>query len=188
MVNIRKLAWITRVFRQVHRKIAIVLFVFFFIISVTGLLLGWKKQTGLLAPTETGISPDASEWLSIDSLQALASQYLKDSVSADLSAEIDRIDIRMGKGIAKFLFADHYWGVQLDCTSGKLLSIEKRGSDLIEDIHDGTVLDHWLGTGENAMAGYTLIMGTSLLMLTVTGFWLWYGPKRIRKAKRAKHD
>jgi hypothetical protein len=26
-------------------------------------------------------------------------------------------------------------------------------------------------------------MGVSLLVFTITGFWLWYGPKRMRRNK-----
>ena len=175
-----------RSFRWLHRKIAIFLFFFFFVISTTGLLLGWKKKTGLLAPTQTGTSSNPEDWLTLDSLQKLAIKYLSDSISSKLSKEPDRIDIRPSKGIAKFVFADHYWGVQIDCTSGKLLLTEKRNSDLIEDIHDGTLLDKIFGTGENSMLGYTTIMGISLFMLTLTGFWLWYGPKRLRNARKRK--
>ena len=160
------------------------MFAFFLIISTTGFLLGWKKKTGLLAPTQKGISSNPAEWLTIDSLQKLAVQYLRDSVDSKLSVELDRIDIRPAKGIVKFVFIDHYWGLQIDCTSGKLLLIEKRKSDFIEDLHDGTILDRIFGTDENSMLGYTTIMGISLFMLTVTGFWLWYGPKRLRKTKR----
>ena len=160
------------------------MFVFFLIISTTGFLLGWKKKTGLLAPTQKGISSNPAQWLTIDSLQKLAVQYLHDSVDSKLSEELDRIDIRPTKGIVKFVFIDHYWGLQIDCTSGKLLLIEKRRSDFIEDIHDGTILDKIFGTDEKSMLGYTTIMGISLFMLTVTGFWLWYGPKRLRKTKK----
>ena len=183
-MNTQKQAKRIRSFRYLHRKIAIFLFVFFFIISITGLLLGWKKITGLLAPTQKGISTNAATWLTIDSLQKLAAQYLNDSVDNRLSVELDRIDIRPSKGIVKFVFIDHYWGLQIDCTSGKLLHIEKRNSDFIEDIHDGTILDKVFGTGEKSMLGYTTIMGLSLFLLTVTGFWLWYGPKRLRKNKK----
>lgn len=160
------------------------MFVFFLILSTTGFLLGWKKKTGLLAPTQNGISSNPAEWLTIDSLHKLAVKYLYDSVDANLSGELDRIDIRPGKGIAKFVFIDHYWGLQIDCTSGEILLIEKRNSDFIEDIHDGTILDKIFGTGENSMLGYTTIMGISLFMLTGTGFWLWYGPKHLRKTKK----
>lgn len=169
-----------------HRKIAIFLFVFFLIISITGFLLGWKKKTGLLSPTQKGISTNPAQWLTIDSLHKLAVNYLKDSVDAKLSNELDRIDIRPSKGIVKFVFMDHYQGLQIDCTSGKLLLIEKRTSDLIEDIHDGTILDKLFGTDERSMLGYTTIMGISLFMLVVSGFWLWYGPKRLRKRKKTE--
>jgi hypothetical protein len=64
--------------------------------------------------------------------------------------------------------------------------IEKRNSDLIEDIHDGSILDRLFETGEKSMLGYTTIMGVSLFMLTLTGFWLWYGPKRLRKMKKER--
>ena len=178
--------WV-RLFRWLHRKIAIPLLIFFFIISLTGLLLGIKKQTGLLAPTQKGASSDPSKWLPAAELNAKATRYLHDSVSKDLSTELDRIDIRPAKGIAKFIYANHYWGLQLDCTTGTLLSIEKRSSDFIEDIHDGSIIDSLFGTSnEQVKVGYTIIMGLSLLLLVISGFWLWYGPKRIRTQKRHK--
>jgi len=180
----KKQAKIIRFFRSIHRKIAICLFAFFFIISITGLLLGWKKKTGLLALTQKGVSTNPDGWLSVDSLNKLAVKYLHDSVDAKLSKELDRIDIRPSKGIVKFVFVDHYWGLQIDCTTGQLLSIEKRNSDFIEDIHDGTILDKLFGTDEQSMLGYTTVMGISLFLLTITGFWLWYGPKRLRKMKK----
>lgn len=180
----RQARWI-RWFRWLHRKIAIFLFIFFFITSVSGLLLGIKKQTGLLAPTHKGISSDLSTWLPVDSLQKIAIRVLHDSLSPDLSPEIDRIDIRPQKGIVKFVFKNHYNGLQIDGTTGKVLLIEKRKSDLIENIHDGSILDKIFGTDkEQVKVSYTLLMGTSLLMLVLSGFWLWYGPKRLRKNRR----
>lgn len=185
-MNTKKQAKLIRSFRYLHRKIAIFLFVFFLTISITGFLLGWKKKTGLLSPTQKGISTNPAQWLTIDSLHKLAVNYLKDSVDEKLSNELDRIDIRPSKGIAKFVFMDHYRGLQIDCTSGRLLLIEKRTSDLVEDIHDGTILDKLFGTDERSMLGYTTIMGISLFMLVVSGFWLWYGPKRLRKSKKTE--
>ncbi len=180
--------WI-RWFRWLHRKIAIFLFAFFLLIAVTGLLLGIKKQTGLLAPTQKGVSSDLSTWLPIDSLQKIAVRILKDSVAAGLSPEMDRIDIRPGKGIVKFVFKNHYRGLQLDGTTGQLLLIEKRKSDFIENIHDGSILDKLFGTsGEQVKVSYTLIMGLSLFMLVVTGFWLWYGPRRLRKSRKHRSE
>lgn len=185
MNTLSKQAKWLRGFRWLHRKIAIFLFAFFLIISITGLLLGIKKHTGLLAPTQKGISSDLSTWLPVDSLQRMAIKLLKDSVNGNLSTEIDRIDIRPKKGIAKFVFSDHFNALQLDGTTGKLLLVEKRRSDFIEKIHDGSILDKLFGTrNEQIKLTYTVIMGLSLFMLAVTGFWLWYGPKKIRKDRK----
>jgi len=185
MHNTKQQAKWIRGLRWLHRKIAIFLFVFFFIISVTGLLLGIKKQTGLLAPAQKGVSSDLATWLPVDSLQKIAVQILRDSVSPGLSTGIDRIDIRPQKGIVRFIFKDHYNGLQLDGTTGKLLLIEKRKSDFIENIHDGSILDKLFGTGgEQVKVSYTIIMGLSLFMLVLSGFWLWYGPKRLRKSRK----
>jgi hypothetical protein len=176
--------WI-RLFRSLHRKVSIPLFLFFMVMAVTGFLLGLKKNTGLLPPTQTGSSLNLSAWISVDSLADLAAGYLRDSVSCDLSPELDRIDYRPEKGIAKFIYKHHYWGLQLDCTTGELLSVEKRMSDFVESLHDGSVLDDLLGTeSEQFKVGYNAIMGISLFLLTASGFWLWYGPKRLRQLKR----
>jgi uncharacterized iron-regulated membrane protein len=175
-----------RRYRTWHKRVGLVLFIFFLVMAVTGLLLGMKKQTGLLAPTQKGMSADAGTWLPMDSLQNLAVRYLGDSVDRSLSTEIDRIDIRPGKGIAKFQFTDHFWGLQLDCTTGKLLLVERRSADFIEALHDGSIVDRLFGTSdEQAKVAYSTLMGASLLLMALTGFWLWYGPKRIRKERRA---
>ena len=174
MSNTKQQAKLIRWFRKVHRKIAIFLFAFFLIISISGILLGIKKQTGLLAPTKQGTSKDLSTWLSIDSLQKNAIRFLYDSVSTNLSAIVDRIDVRPDKGIVKFKFKEHFNGLQLDGATGELLLIEKRRSDFIEK----------LPGGDQLKVSYTVIMGLSLFMLVITGMWLWYGPKRLRKVKR----
>lgn len=70
-------------------------------ISTTGLLLGWKKNSfGIIqAATAKGISSDLKTWLPIDSLQTIAINTLHDSISPNLSTELERIDARPSKGI-----------------------------------------------------------------------------------------
>jgi hypothetical protein len=185
-MNTTQQAKIIRGFRWLHRKIAVALFIFFLLISITGLLLGIKKHSGLLAPTQKGASSNLSDWLSFDSLHKNAVRYLHDSVSADLSGDVDRMDVRPSKGIIKFSFKGHYTGLQLDGTTGQLLLVEKRKSDFIEDLHDGSILDDLFGTSdEQIKLGYTIVMGISLLMLVLTGMWLWYGPKKLRKDRKS---
>lgn len=183
----KRQAKILRTFRNIHRKTGALLFVFFFFMSVSGILLGWKSNSnGVILPkTQIGTSTDLKEWLPIHSLHEKAITILKDSVLHNLPAEIDRIDIRKNKGIVKFLFKNDYWEIQLDGATGNLLSFSKRNSDLIENIHDGSILDYWFNTSKkNFKLVYTSLMGSSLLLFTISGFWLWYGPKKMkRKAK-----
>jgi uncharacterized iron-regulated membrane protein len=186
MDDTKKIAKTTRWYRKIHRWIASILFVFFFFIAITGFLLGWKKNSNgyLLAKSHKGSSTDLAKWLSFDSLHAVAVKALHDSVSSSLSPKMDRIDARPDKGMVKIVFADHYWAIQLDASNGQILHMERRRADFIENLHDGSYLDKLLGIDGHIKLGYTSIMGLSLLMLTITGFWLWYNPKRIRKKKK----
>ncbi len=96
------------------------------------------------------------------------------------------MDIRPDKGSVKFLFTGGYWEVQLDGATGELLHMGVRYSDFIENIHDGTIIDRLLGIRSGLFKlVYTNLMGIALLTFTLTGFWLWYGPKRMRRSKRS---
>jgi hypothetical protein len=179
----RQAKWI-RWLRKIHRYTGIFLFAFFLLIGITGLLLGWKKQTGLLPPTAKGVSSDAANWMSFDSLALIASKYLTDSVSPDLSTKLDRIDVRPDKGIAKMLYANHYWEVQMDCTTGRVIQTGERNSDFIEHLHDFSIFDRKIKTGTDVIKlFYTSIMGLAVITFSITGFWLWYGPKRMKQYK-----
>ena len=46
-------------------------------------------------------------------------------------------------------------------------------------------LDKLFGTGDDKVkVSYTVIMGLSLFMLILSGLWLWYGPKYLRKSRK----
>jgi len=182
----RRRARVLRIARSVHRTTGALLFVFFFVVACTGLLLGWKKDTGglILAQTYQGSSADLKDWLPVHVLHQKAVAVMRESVSPDLSLELDRIDIRPDKGVAKFVFVEHYWGVQLDGATGEVLHVERRRADFVENVHDGSVLDYLAGTGGQIKLAYTSLMGAALLTFTLTGFWLWYGPKRFRAKSR----
>ena len=175
--------------RILHRNTGILLFALFFIMAITGLLLGWKKNSfGLIQPpTATGTSTKLSEWKSLEELNAIADSTLLARVGKNTSTQLDRIDARKDKGIVKFVYIQDYWEVQLDGATGKPMQISQRRSDLIEDLHDGSFFDLYFKTsGEPIKLIYTLLMGSALIIFTITGFWLWYGPKQLRKEKAAK--
>jgi len=174
----------TRLYRQLHRWVAVGALWFMFVIGFTGLLLGWKKHVGLLPPTQKGKTSDSAAWIALDSLQNIAGQYARDSVQQP--STIDRIDIRPAKGIAKIVFAEHFTELQIDCATGEVLSVQQRNSDIIEKIHDASILDFVFKTSnEQLKLTYTTLTSASLMLLSLSGFWLWYNPKRIRKNKSA---
>ncbi len=181
----KRQAKILRVFRKIHRVTGATLFIFFFVISTTGFLLGWKKNSNdlLLSKTYEGSSIELSDWLSLEELHKKAFGYMKDSLPDQSSLKLDRIDVRKSKGTVKFVF-ENYYGVQLDGKTGDLLHFERRRADFIENIHDGSILDNFLGTNGYIKLIYTNVMGIALLTFTITGFWLWYGPKRMRRTAK----
>lgn len=172
----------TRNYRRLHRFVAVPLFAFLFLVGATGVLLGWKKQAQLSPPTLSSSNLNAVQWVPIDSLQKIAIGYAKDSLHMD--SQIDRIDIRPSKGIAKVIFENHYTELQLDCATGKILSNKQRLHDFVEHLHDGTIIDRLIGSKkEQAKITYTTITSLGLMLLAFTGFWMWLNPKRMRKLK-----
>jgi uncharacterized iron-regulated membrane protein len=174
----------TRTYRRLHRFVAVPLFAFMFLIGLSGVLLGWKRQTGLAPITQTALSTNPSNWISIDSLQKIA---ISQASLLQLDTQIERIDIRPDKGTAKVIFVKHYTELQLDCTTGKLLSKEKRLHDFVEHLHDGTIVDRLLGTKhEQVKISYTTLTSTALMLLAFSGFWMWFNPRRMRRIKSSE--
>lgn len=173
-----------RVVRKIHRTAGVTLFALLMVLGSTGLLLGWKKHSGgyILPTSHRGTSTDPADWLPLDTLHAEAMRIAREEISPTLSPELERIDVRPKHGMVKFVFIEDYWGIQLDLATGDLLHIERRRSDFIENLHDGSILDYLLDTdGEWLKLGYTSIMGTGILVFSVTGIWLWLGPRRMRR-------
>jgi uncharacterized iron-regulated membrane protein len=176
------LASATRTYRRLHKFVAVPLFIFMFIIGLTGILLGWKKQAKLTPPTQKGASADARQWLPMDSIQTIALAFANNSLG--FRDEIDRLDVRPGKGIVKVVFVNDYTEIQIDLTTGQILSTQQRWNDFIEQIHDGTIVDRLVGTdGDPIKTTYTTLTSMGLMLLSFSGFWLWFNPKRIRKIK-----
>ncbi len=149
--------------------------------AVTGILLGWKKNSGELIMPDTyqGVAAEMADWLPLDTLSRLAERAILPPTGQ--RPELDRVDVRPGKNSAKFLFKARQGEVQLDLSTGQVLSVGRRHSDWIEQVHDGSIIDDWLGIPHGIFkVFYNSLMGIALIIFTVTGFWLWYGPKRMK--------
>ena len=178
-------AYLLRVFRKIHRWTGALLFLFFFAIAVTGGLLGWKKNTGdlILPKTRTGTQTDLRQWKPLHELYAAAEAYYTEHYPAEAYV-LDRLEADPEKGVLKVVFAPGFVGIQVDGGSGEILHAGKRNSDLFENLHDGSYVDDLLGWGGAFKLLYTSLMSLALVLFTVTGFWLWYGPKRLRRQRK----
>lgn len=169
----------TRDWRKVHHYLGLAIAVFLLISALTGILLSLKKDVEIIQPaTQKGISKGMQEWMPMIQLERLSSQALSDHLG--YLPELDRVDVRPSKGVAKFQYLPGYWEVQIDASTGEILMIEKRYSDLIEKIHDGSIIsDLFKLISMN-------LLGIGTIIMIITGLWLWYGPIKIRKLKKLK--
>ena len=95
---------ILRIFRKIHRTLGAFLFIFFFIVAITGLILGWKKNSNgwVLPATMKGSATNLDNWKTTKELLRISDSLLINKVDKSLSTQLDRIDIRKDKGIIKF--------------------------------------------------------------------------------------
>jgi hypothetical protein len=178
-MNIHNIVRQLRQFRSIHRYIGVCIAVLVMISAFTGILLGWKKDSETLQPTtRKGTTTDLEKWQSFQAISESA-LHAMDSLGIHDNT-IDRFDVRPDKGIVKVLFSNGYWEVQVDGASGKALSVAQRHSDWIEHLHDGSIVSDFF------KLIYTNILGVGLLVLSVTGVYLWYAPKIVRRSKRRK--
>lgn len=163
--------------RKLHRWGALLSAIPLLVVIVSGILLQVKKQVTWVQPkTMKGSEP--AEPPSQNWPQLLKACQTLDAPRISQWSDIDRIDVRPGKGICK-VQAINGWEVQIDLASGKVLSHAYRRSDLIESLHDGSFF------ADAAKLWIFLPNGIILLGLWISGAWLWYLPLRKRRSKGA---
>ena len=178
-MDLRAIVISLRKFRKWHRSLGLGLALFLLVSAVTGMLLGLKKEVDWIQPpTQRGMAVELNQWLPLAKLDSIAILALHSAHTEELGNTVDRIDVRPSKGIVKVLFKKRDWEVQLEGGTGKVLSIARRHSDLIERIHDGSIVSNTFKLF--SMQG----LGLGLLILMISGIWLYFGPKKVRRSRR----
>ncbi|GAA0748133.1 PepSY domain-containing protein [Gaetbulibacter jejuensis] len=176
----KQLAKTSRTYRKLHRYVAIPLVFFMFLLGATGLLLTWKEQFQFKPKTHAS----SSNTLSLISLDIIRDNAIKHIESLNLSPEINRIDYRPNKGVTKVRFENHFTEIQIDCYTGEVLSVKQRTADIIEMIHDGSIMDFLFKNQSTPFKlFYSTITSLGLMLLSFSGFWLWLKPKQIKRLK-----
>lgn len=166
-----------RQFRSLHRYFGLTLVLLVIMSALTGILLAWRKDVAVLQPpTQRGASTDMADWRSLQEVHTVAVAALAERhpETRERPVAVDRYDARPARGIVKVQFVN-FWEVQVDMTTLAVLSVARRNDDIIEKIHDLSIINDL-----TKIVTMTLF-GLGLLLLSATGFWLWYGPRRLRQ-------
>jgi hypothetical protein len=179
----RALAKQARILRKIHKYFAIPLVLLMLILGITGLLLTWKSELHLTPPSQQ-VTINQKSLISLSQISENAIRYAD---SLQLSSTINRIDYRPAKGIAKIRFENHFTELQIDCYTGKVISVKQRTDNVIEMIHDGSILDYlFKSKSENIKLFYSTITSVGLILLAFSGFFMWLRSKQIKRHKMKK--
>lgn len=166
----------SRLNRIVHRWGSFAIALPALIVIVTGIILQLKKESTWVQPkTQRGSSRELR--LSFDEILAATSAVPEAKVTS--WDDIDRLDVRPGKGMLK-IRCNNRWEVQLDSKTAEVLQVAYRRSDLIESLHDGSFFSE--------IAKLWIFLPSSIVfaVLWLTGMYLFFLPYLAKRKKRRK--
>ena len=147
-----------------------------FVVIVSGIFLQLKKESDWIQPpTAAGVGGDPS--ITFDAILAAAAGVEQAGIEG--WEDVDRLDVRPGKGVVK-VRGIHGVEVQVDTTTGDVVQVMRRRSDLIEQLHDGS----WF----HDKVKLWIFLPTAFILLTMwlTGVYLWLLPHLLRRERRKK--
>jgi uncharacterized iron-regulated membrane protein len=161
--------------RKIHYWASAVVAVPLLVMISSGLLLQAKRQWTWVQPAEhrgTGSVP------AIDFDAILAGVKQVPGLDVRSWDDVNRVDVRPGRGMAK-VWLNSGWEVQIDLGTGRVLQTAYRRSDLIESIHDGSFF-----AGDWSKLGLFMPAGLILLMMWISGLWMWWIPFIAKRRRR----
>jgi uncharacterized iron-regulated membrane protein len=159
--------------RKLHRWGAILSFAPLVVVLLTGVLLLFKKDSDWIQPP-TATGADAAPTLPFERILEIARSVPEAEIAS--WNDVDRLDVRPGKGVVK-VRSHNRQEIQIDTSTGEVLQIALRRSDVIESLHDGS----WFH--DRAKLWIFLPSALALLGLWITGLYLWLLPHLKRRRR-----
>lgn len=166
----------SRLNRVIHRWGSITIALPTLVVLLSGVVLQLKKESHWIQPA-TQRGSDQPPQISFARILEVAKTIPEAQVQS--WDDIDRLDVRPGKGMLK-VRCKNRWEVQLDATSGDVLQVAYRRSDLIESIHDGSFFS------DVAKLWIFLPTAIVLILLWGTGVYLFALPYLAKRKKRTR--
>ena len=163
--------------RKVHKWAGLILSVFFMFIAVTGLLLVYMIPLGVADELRMGKDASPSQSIPMEKVVSIATS--QDLPGADSVEDIFRIEYRPSANVYQVRF-NNGQGVQMDVSTGKVLSTNPDYSTFLITLHDGTFFGDWYRYSILTMTGL------SLILLSFSGYYMFGNPlyKRLMANKR----
>lgn len=163
--------------RKIHHWGSLFIMLQMGLVIGAGVLLLLKKEVDWIQPpTARGEAAAAVPDQSFAALFA-AARGVPELAVTDWR-DLERVDVKPGKGIVKFVAANN-WEAQIDTATGEVLQVAYRRSDIIEALHDGSFFADWV------KLYIFLPSGLILFVLWGTGIYLFALPHYAR-ARRAR--
>ena len=162
--------------RLLHRWATVLVAVPMAIILITGMTLQWKKQSSWVQPpTQRGVG--TIPLIGFDDI--LESARSAEQAGIETWDDVDRLDVRPGKGIVK-VKSNTRWEVQIDTETGEVLQVAYRRSDLIESLHDGSFFH------ENIKLWIFFPAALALTLMLATGVYMFVLPYISKRKRRER--
>ena len=163
--------------RSIHLWLSLVIFIPVIIVIASGLLLQVKKEFDWIQPPTQKVQKGQNSAPTLPFEEVIDAVKQVPQVNLKTWDDIDRLDVRPGKGIIKVRGKNH-WEVQLNAQSGDVLQVAYRRTDTIEAIHDGS----WFF--EDAKLLLFLPAALLLFVLWVTGLVMLYTTLKSKYRKK----
>ena len=164
---------LTKLNRKLHSWGSIMIALPMVIVLGTGVLLLLKKDFDWIQPPTI---KGEQKGINIDFDRILAVARAVPEAEIESWADVDRLDVRPGKGMLK-VRSENSWEIQIDANTGAVLQVAYRRSDLIESIHDGSFF------GGHAKLWVFLPSALVLIGLWITGMVLFFHPYLVKGRK-----
>lgn len=175
----RRLSWAAF---HVHLWLGVLSTVALLTIAITGVLLNHKRGLGLMADVQHQPTAALTEALPLERLARIALEAAPRDTAASL-ALIDRMDVRPRDGFVKVRLRDKTsTEVTIDLATGKVLHVGARGDVFLEKLHSGEAL------GGQPFVLLSDIAAIALVVMLITGYWLWLFPKWPHRTTRAGEE
>ena len=164
---------LSKLSRLSHRWGSIIALLPITIIIFSGIVLQLKKESAYIQPpTQSGAGTEPA--IGFERILEVARTVPEAEIES--WEDVDRLDVRPGKGVVKVQCKNRY-EVQIDTETSEILQVAFRRSDLIESIHDGSYFN------EHFKLWVFLPAGIVLAALLITGVHLFLLPHLARRKR-----